>query len=354
MRNPDLSVATVTQPDSNEEALAAAAAPAASLQRPMPNLFAYPMAGPLFALIVIFVVFSLTTSTFMNAANVSLIAQQSVVIGTLALGQTLIILVLGIDLADGAIMVLGTVVAGSIASHGDAAVAMALGFVACVVAASINGLVIARFRLPPFIATLGMFTIIAAAARLYSRSRSFPVTSELLSVLGSGPEFGTVEVTYGTMAWVALTLVLGYALNETAWGVRVYAIGNSPSAARLNGVNVTRVVFSVYVLAGVFYAFAAWQALGRTPIADPSGYQTANLDSITAVVIGGTSLFGGRGGVAGTFVGTLIVVALKNGLTQAGIDSLYQQIATGALVILAVGADQYLGRRHRLGQGHGA
>ena len=90
-------------------------------------------------------------------------------------------------------------------------------------------------------------------------------------------------------------------------------------------------------------AFAAWQALGRTPIADPSGYQIANLDSITAVVIGGTSLFGGRGGVAGTFIGTLIVVALKNGLTQAGIDSLYQQIATGALVMLAVGVDQYSG-----------
>jgi fructose transport system permease protein len=265
----------------------------------------------------------------------------------LALGQTLIILVAGIDLADGAIMVFGTVVAGSIASHDDAVLAMALGFVTCVVVASINGLVITRFRLPPFIATLGMFTIIAAAARLYSQSRSFPVSSGVLTVLGSAPEFGTVTVTYGSMAWVALTLILAYALNETAWGVRVYAIGNSPSAARLNGVNVTRVVFSVYTLAGVFYAFAAWQAVGRTPIADPSGYQIANLDSITAVVIGGTSLFGGRGGVAGTFIGTLIVVVLKNGLTQAGIDSLYQQIATGALVMLAVGADQCLGRGHR-------
>ena len=347
MQDPELTVATAPQPDPNESAVAAAAAPLASLQRPTLSLFAYPITGPLFALIVIFVVFSLTTSTFMNAGNMSLIARQSVVIGTLALGQTLIILVSGIDLADGAIMVLGTVVAGSIASHGNAVLAIALGFVACIVVASINGLVIARFRLPPFIATLGMFTIIAAAARLYSQSRSFPVTSDLLSVLGSGPEFGTVAVTYGTMLWVALTLVLGYALNETPWGVRVYAIGNSPIAARLNGVNVTRVVFSVYALAGVFYAFAAWQALGRTPIADPTGYQIANLDSITAVVIGGTSLFGGRGGVAGTFIGTLIVVALKNGLTQAGIDSLYQQIATGALVMLAVGADQYLGRGHR-------
>ena len=347
MQDPEMTVATAPRSDSDKEAVAAMATPPTSPRQQTLSLFAYPIMGPLFALIVIFVTFSLTTSTFMNAGNMSLIAQQSVVTGTLALGQTLIILVSGIDLADGAIMVLGTVVAGSIASHSDAALAMALGFVACVVAASINGLVIARFRLPPFIATLGMFTIIAAAARLYSQSRSFPVTSDLLSVLGSGPEFGKVVVTYGTMLWVALTLVLGYALNETPWGVRVYAIGNSPIAARLNGVNVRRVVFSAYALAGVLYAFAAWQALGRTPIADPSGYQLANLDSITAVVIGGTSLFGGRGGVAGTFIGTLIVVALKNGLTQAGIDSLYQQIATGALVMLAVGADQHLGRGHR-------
>jgi fructose transport system permease protein len=348
MHDSESTIATNSPPDTNETALAGV------MQRPGLSLFAYSITGPLCALIVIFVVFSLTTSTFMNAGNLSLIAQQSVVIGTLALGQTLVILVSGIDLADGAIMVLGTVVAGSIALQGNAGLAMALGFAACVVAASINGLLVARFRMPPFIATLGMFAIIAAATRLYSQSQGFPVTSDLVSMLGSGPEFGSGTVTYGTMLWAALTLLLGYMLNETAWGVHVYAIGNSPTAARLNGVNVTRVVFSVYALAGVFYAFAGWQALGRTPVADPSGYQMANLDSITAVVIGGTSLFGGRGGVAGSFVGTLIVVALKNGLTQAGIDSLYQQIATGALVILAVGADQYLGRGHLVERGHQA
>ncbi len=329
------------------EGVAASAAPSRGFRRQIASLFAYPTTGPLAALIVIFIVFATTTSTFLNAGNVSLIAQQSVVIGTLALGQTLIILVSGIDLANGAIMVLGTVVAGSFASHGNPLIAMALGLVACVIPSALNGVVITWFRLPPFIATLGMFTIVAAGARLYTESRSYPVDSDLLAVLASGPDIAAFTATYGMMLWVALTLLLGYALNETAWGVRVYAIGNSPAAARLNGVNVTRVVLSVYTLAGVFYAFAAWQALGRTPIADPSGYQIANLDSITAVVIGGTSLFGGRGGVAGTFIGTVIVVALKNGLTQAGIDSLYQEIATGALVMLAVGADQYLGRGQR-------
>ena len=319
----------------------------AGLRRAATGLFAFPVAGPLVALVLILIVFSVTTSTFLNAGNLSLIFQQSVVVGTLALGQTLIILVSGIDLANGAIMVLGMVVAGSIAAGGDPGLGMLVGLAVCIVGASINGLIITRFRLPPFIATLGLFTILTAAARLYTQSRSYPINSDLMTILGEGPSFGLVTITYGSMLWIVLTLVLAYALNQTAWGVRVYAIGNSPAAARLNGVNVNGVIFSVYALAGVFYAFAGWQALGRTPIADPSGYQIANLDSITAVVIGGTSLFGGRGGVAGTFIGALIVVVLKNGLTQAGIDSLYQQIATGFLVILAVGADQYLGRGQR-------
>ncbi|MGC3956254.1 MAG: hypothetical protein QM804_18765 [Propionicimonas sp.] len=136
-------------------------------------------------------------------------------------------------------------------------------------------------------------------------------------------------------------------MSRTAWGTHVYAVGDSPNAAKLNGIKVDRVLLSVYVVAGVVYAIGAWLAMGRTPIADPSAYQTANLDSITAVVIGGTSLFGGRGGVVGTLVGTLIVVVLQNGLTQAGINSLYQQIATGALVVVAVLVDQIIRRKDR-------
>jgi fructose transport system permease protein len=299
-----------------------------------------PITGPLVALVIIAAVFSFTTGTFLNARNLSLIVQQSVVVGTLALGQTLIILVAGIDLACGAIMVLAMVVIGSLAAGGQVELAILAGLAACLGAAALNGFAVTRLRLPPFIATLGMFTILAAAARLYSNSQSYPIAPGFLTVLGTGIRVDSVVFSYGSILWLALTLALSYALTQTAWGVRVYAVGNAPNAARLNGIHVGRVIFSVYLLAGVFYLFAAWQALGRTPIADPSGYQTANLDSITAVVIGGTSLFGGRGGVAGTLVGALIVTVLKNGLTQAGIDSLYQQIATGILVMLAVAADQ--------------
>src|SRR5690606_29071073 len=106
-----------------------------------------------------------------------------------------------------------------------------------------------------------------------------------------------------------------------------------------------RVIFSVYVVSGVIAMIAAWAALGRIPNADPNAYQNANLETITAVVIGGTSLFGGRGGVLGTLIGTLIVGVLRNGLTLAGVDNLYQNIATGALVIVAVAVDQFMRRK---------
>jgi fructose transport system permease protein len=303
------------------------------------------IAGPLAALVLAIILFALTTSTFFNTANLSLIAQQSVVVGTLALGQTLIILTAGIDLANGAIMVLGSVVIGRIAEHGNAGVALLTGLLVCVAVGAISGVLISYLELPPFIVTLGVLSVLAAVARIYTASQSYPVDSGFLTFLNLGPSVGGVTVTYGVLLWVGLTAVLAYALSQTSWGVRVYAMGDNRRAAELSGIKVRRLLLGVYVLAAVVYLFAAWQALGRTPTADPSGYSTANLDSITAVVIGGTSLFGGRGGVIGTFLGALIVTVLQNGLTQAGIDSLYQQVATGVLVIIAVGVDRLVRRR---------
>jgi fructose transport system permease protein len=309
------------------------------------SLLIHQVAGPFAALVVAVAIFSLTTDTFFSAGNWSLIAQQTVVVGTLALGQTLIILTAGIDLANGAIMVLGSVVIGKLALEGDPLLALVAGLAICVAMGAVNGSLVSFAGLPPFIVTLGMLTVIMAASRLYTESQSYPIDSGLLTVLGDGPTIGGFTVTYGMMLWIGLTFVLGYALSQTAWGVRVYAVGDNPKAAELSGIKVKRVLLSVYIVAAVIYAFAAWQALGRTPTADPSGYVTSNLDSITAVVIGGTSLFGGRGGVYGTLIGALIVVVLQNGLTQAGIDSLYQQVATGILVVVAVGVDRFVRRR---------
>ncbi|MCL2550709.1 MAG: ABC transporter permease [Actinomycetia bacterium] len=313
--------------------------------RDLRALASHQIAGPLAALVIAVVVFTLSTSTFFQSENLALIAQQSVVVGTLALGQTLIVLTSGIDLANGAIMVLGSVVIGKMAVHGDPVTAALVGLVVCVAVGAINGALVSFLKLPPFIVTLGVMSVVAAGARLYTSSQSYPITSSFLTCLNDGPTVGGVTITYGVMLWVGLTAVLGYALSQTSWGVRVYAVGDNQRAAELAGIKVTRILLSVYVVAAVIYVFAAWQALGRTPTADPSGYANANLDSITAVVIGGTSLFGGRGGVTGTLIGALIVTVLQNGLTQAGIDSLYQQVATGVLVVVAVGVDHLVRRR---------
>ncbi|MGA2514393.1 MAG: ABC transporter permease [Candidatus Limnocylindrales bacterium] len=304
------------------------------------------VAGPLVALLLACLVFSLGTRTFLRAENISLIFQQSVVVGTLALGQTLIILTAGIDLANGSIAVLGMVVmAKYVVEGGDPIVALLLGFVVCMVMAAISGTIVSRFNLPPFIVTLGMLTAIAASTRLYSSSASYTVPPSLLTWLGNSIKVGGATVPYSIFVWLALFAVAHYALTQTAAGRHLFAVGDNIEAARLAGINVRRTLLSVYVVAGAIYAIGAWEALGRIPVADPNGYSTANLDSITAVVIGGTSLFGGRGGVFGTLIGTLIVAVLANGLTQANIDSLYQQVAIGILVIVAVAVDQLVRRR---------
>ncbi|WP_226346567.1 ABC transporter permease [Agilicoccus flavus] len=311
------------------------------------RLLRNPTLGPLAALVLAIVVFSVTTDTFLTLDNVSLVVQQSLIVATLALGQTLIILTAGIDLANASIMVLGTLVFAKMAQQGTSPLlAMLIGAVVCTGLGAVSGALVTRLKLPPFIVTLGMLTIVTALGRLYSEGNSWPVTSDLLGFLGSGSYlFGYFYVTPGMLLMVVMFVLTWYALAHTAWGKHVYAVGNDPEAARLTGIHVDRTVFSVYVVAGIIYAIAAWQALGRIPNADPNAFQTGNLDSITAVVIGGTSLFGGRGGVWGTVVGAFIVAVLRSGLTQAGIDSLYQDVATGILVIAAVTLDQWARRR---------
>ena len=305
-----------------------------------------PTVGPLAALAIAVLVFSVTTDTFLAPENLSLVLQQSIVIGTLALGQSLIILTAGIDLSNGAIAVFSTLVMAKLVFDGDssAAAALLLGLVVATCLGLVNGLLVARLDLPPFIVTLGALTVVYAVGRLYSDSRSYPVTDDLLVFWGNGVDLGGVLVTWGTFLLVGLYAFFWYALTKTAWGRHIYAVGSAPESARLTGINVRRTVLSVYITAGLLYGIAAWQALGRIPNADPNSYQTANLESITAVVIGGTSLFGGRGSVAGTLIGTLIVTVLRSGLTQAGIDSLYQDVATGTLVVVAVGVDKVLRR----------
>lgn len=304
-----------------------------------------PASGPFIALLVAILIFGMTTDTFFTSGNITLVLSQTVVVSVLALGQTFIILTRGIDLANGSIAVMGTIVIAKLSASGaPALLCIAVGIITCMLMSLVSGLLVTTLDLPPFIVSLGLLTVYSAASKLFSESQSYRVTDSTIRSVGTGVKMGGFVVTASVLVMLALFALSWYLLTKTAWGRHVYAIGDNPEGARLTGIKVKRTILSVYVLAGLLYGIGAWLALGRIPNADTNAYQSVNLDSITAVVIGGTSLFGGRGGVIGTLLGALLVTVLRNGLTQAGIDSLYQDVATGLLVIVAVTIDRFARR----------
>ncbi len=157
-------------------------------------------------------------------------------------------------------------------------------------------------------------------------------------------DIGGANLTLGAIGMLLLYALFMYVLRLTSWGRHIYATGDDPESARLTGIRIDRVLLSVYAVAGLVYAIGAWFLVGRVNAAVPQALQTANLETITAVVIGGTSLFGGRGGVLGTIIGAIIVQTAINGLTIAGFDPLWQRFTIGVLVIVAVALDQWIRR----------
>jgi len=211
----------------------------------------------------------------------------------------------------------------------------------------VNGLLVTRIRLPSFIVTLGTLNIAFAITQLYSKSQTISDLPPAMTALGNTFLVGATEVAWGTVLMLALYLLAWFVLRETAAGRHVYAVGNNPEATRLVGIPTQRVLLVVYIVAGAFYGIASLLAVSRTGVGDPNAGQTENLDAITAVVLGGTSLFGGRGVVLGSLVGALIVGVFRNGLTLMGVSSIYQVLVTGVLVILAVATDHLSHRGNR-------
>ena len=298
--------------------------------------------GPFIALLVACLFFATQNERFLSMQNFSLILQQVMVVGVIAIGQTLIILTAGIDLSCGMVMALGGIVmAKTAADFGlSAPVAMALGLAVTTLFGLINGLLVTKVKLPPFIVTLGTLNIAFAITQLYSSSQTVTNIPDGMTWLGNTFKLGDTAIVYGAVLMLALYGLVWFALRETAPGRHVYAVGNNPEATRLTGIATDKVLLGVYVLAGVFYGIAACLSVARTGAGDPNAGQTENLDAITAVVLGGTSLFGGRGVILGTLVGALIVGVFRNGLTLMGVSSVYQILVTGILVILAVATDQ--------------
>jgi fructose transport system permease protein len=312
------------------------------------SLLGAPTVAPLLALIASMAFFSFKSDRFLDAQNLSLVLQQVMVVGVLAIGQTLVILTAGIDLSVGTVMALGQIVMTKLAVENGMSPlpALALGILTCVAFGVLNGGLVTALRLPAFIVTLGTLNIAFALTHVISDDLTFSGLPSELLFFGRTFTLAGAEFTYGVVLMLVLYAVAWYALAQTAWGRHVYAVGDNPEAARLTGINVNRVLLSVYTLTGLTAGIAAMLLVSRTELGDPNaGQTTENLDSITAVVLGGTSLFGGRGSVIGTLIGATIVGVFRNGLTLIGVEVIWQYFVTGILVILAVSVDQLTHRR---------
>ncbi|KEJ96449.1 mannose ABC transporter membrane protein /fructose ABC transporter membrane protein /ribose ABC transporter membrane protein [Pseudosulfitobacter pseudonitzschiae] len=309
-----------------------------------------PALVPLIVLLASIVVFGLLLgSKFFSPFALTLILQQVQIVGIVAAAQSLVILTAGIDLSVGAIAVISSVVMGQFTfRYGlppGLAVACGLGFGTLI--GTINGWLVAVMKLPPFIVTLGMWQVVLAANFLYSenetiRSQEIATQAPLLQILGTKFNVGGAIFTLGVIFLLVLVFLLAYVLKHTAWGRHVYAVGDDPDAAELSGVNVKGTIISVYALAGLICAFAGWALIGRIGSVSPTSGQLLNIESITAVVIGGISLFGGRGSILGTFFGALIVGVFTLGLRLAGADAQWTYLLIGLLIIAAVAVDQWI------------
>ena len=318
-----------------------------------------PSAVPMIVLVVALVVFGLLASNFFKAATLSTILQQIAIVGILGCAQTIVGLTAGSDLSVGAIAVFSSVLMGQMTfRYGlPAELSIVIGLILGTAMGALNGVLIARLKLPPFIVTLGTWQILLASNFIYSanetiRSSDIEAQAPALQLWGKDVVFfadaavknSGVKVLYAVFLMIILVAIMAYVLRHTAWGRHVYATGDDPGAAELAGVPTKKVLIQVYALAGLFCAIAGWVMIGRFGSVSPTAStgQLGNIQSITAVVIGGISLFGGRGSIVGMFFGALIVGVFEMGLRLVGTDPQWTFFLIGVLIIFAVAVDQWI------------
>jgi len=309
-------------------------------------------AGTVLGLLVLCLGLWIATPFFATAANLANVAEQSAIVGVIAIGMTFVILTGGIDLSVGSLVALAGVVIGLSLQRGlPVSVAVTLGLLSGVVAGTLNGVMITRGSLPPFIATLGMMSMARGVALMLSDGRPISGFPDALRVVATGSPLGIPAPVLLMLALYALAYLV---LTRTVAGRYVYAIGGNEEATRLSGVNVAFHKTVVYAVSGLASAVCAMLLVARLNSAQPVAGMGYELDAIAAVVIGGTSLLGGSGSVIGTLVGALIMSVLRNGLNLLGVSSYLQQVAIGVVIIVAVLIDMALRRRVQRSSSHSA
>ncbi len=295
--------------------------------------------GVLIAFAIMLIFLSFATKTFLTPKNLINVVRQVSVNGIIAVGMMLVLLTGGIDLSVGSVVALSGVVAASFAQGGNypVIVPILMGLLVGVLVGAVNGFLIVKVRIVPFIATMGMLSMARGVALVYSNGRPISNLSDAFRFIGSGSLMDALPVI--SLIMLACFLIGYVVMNKTRFGRYVYAIGGNEKASRVSGLKVDQVKYLVYMLSAVFASLAGVVLAARINAGSPASGEGYELDAIAAVVIGGTSLSGGVGTIWGTLLGVLIVGVLNNGLDLLNVSSYFQLITKGAIIVLAVAMD---------------
>jgi ribose transport system permease protein len=295
--------------------------------------------GILIGLIIMCVGLSFISDSFATSTNIFNVMRQIAVNVFLACGMTMVILIGGIDLSVGSVIAIsGCLCAGLITNNGlPSWLAIIISVLAGTAVGAFNGLVVANTKIPPFIVTLAMMNIGRGFARIYTKATTILVDDDLFIWIGSGKIFGNIPIQ--VLFMLVVIIITGLILNKTKFGRNIYAVGDNPQAAVYSGINSKKVVFLVFTLSGLFAACAGILSAARTFSGQFSVGEGAEMNAISAVVLGGTSMSGGVGRISGTLIGCLVIGILNNGMNLMGIDSSWQYVVKGIVVLLAVYID---------------
>nr|WP_205004526.1 ribose ABC transporter permease [Scopulibacillus daqui] len=296
--------------------------------------------GPVIGLIIIVIILSILSPSFLAMDNIFNVLRQVSINALIAFGMTLVILTGGIDLSVGSILALGSAVTAKMLADGmDPILSVLLGLIAGGVMGAVNGLIVTKGKVAPFIATLATMTIFRGLTLVYTDGKPLTGLSNSFSfqLIGKG-YFWYIPF---PVIWMFIAFViLLFILKKTTIGRGIYAVGGNEEASILSGVKVNRIKVFVYTVTGILSAFAGIILTSRLNSADPNAGMSYELDAIAAVVIGGTSLSGGRGWIFGTFIGSLIIGVLNNGLNLLDVSPFFQQVVKGVVILIAVLLDR--------------
>ena len=289
--------------------------------------------GVLFGFIILVIISTILNPRFLTPTNILNVIRQISIFGILAIGQTFVILISGIDLSVGSILALVVVLTGGFLPEWGILPTIFLGMLVGTLMGLINGLGVTLGNVQPFVMTLGMLGIARGLAFMYTGGMPIPVLDADFLFIGNGYFLG---VPVPGLLFIALVIIAAFVLNYTPFGRYVYAIGSNAEAARLSGIRVDLIKSSVYAICGLTAAIAGIVFASQLAVAPPIAGEGYELDSIAAVVVGGADLFGGEGGMFGTFLGAAIIGSLSNILNLTGVNPFVQKLAKGILIIAAV------------------